>query len=74
MFEQTTFSSNWGTAICAIVAPIYVTVVMGYFEIQFCENCKNEFCINNGKYIEENCHIDDRYIALDVINIILIYL
>ena len=27
---------------------------MGYLESQFCENGKNEFGVNNGKYIEEN--------------------
>ena len=74
MFEQTIFSSNWGTAMGAIVAPIYAAVVVGYFEIQFCENWKNEFCIKNGKYIEKNCHMNDCCIALDAVNIILIYL
>ena len=58
----------------AVVAPVYATVVMGYFEIQFCEKCKNKFCINNGKNIKKNCHIDDRYIVLDAIKIIVIYL
>ena len=44
---------------------------MGYLEIQLYEKCKNEFSINNKKYIEENWHrvLDDCYIALDATNI-----
>ena len=54
-----------------IVAPTYVTLVIGYLELQFYEKCKNEFGINNGKYIETNWHmfLDDCYIALDTTNI-----
>ena len=44
---------------------------MGYIEIQFYEKLKNEFGVNNGKYIEENWHrvLDDSYIAFDRTNI-----
>ena len=44
---------------------------MGYLEIQFYENCKNEFGEKNGKYIQENWYgfLDDCYISLDATNI-----
>ena len=44
-----------------IVAPTYATLVMGYLEIQFYEKCKNEFGVNNGKYIKKTWHrfLDD---------------
>ena len=53
-----------------IVAPTYATLIMGYLEIQFCENCKNEFGVNNGKYIKKIWHrdLDNCYIALDATN------
>ena len=53
-----------------IVAPTYATLVMGYLEVQLYEKCKNEFVVNNGKYIEENwCRfLDDCCIALDPTN------
>ena len=54
-----------------IKLPTYATLVMKYLELQFYEKCKNEFGVNNGKYIEENWHrfLDDCYIALDATNI-----
>ena len=54
-----------------IVAPTYATLVMEYLEIKFYKKCKNEFGVDNGKYIEENCHrfLDDCYIVLDTTNI-----
>ena len=44
---------------------------MGYLKLEFYEKYKNEFGVNNGKYIEENWHrfLDDYYIALDATNI-----
>ena len=49
---------------------------MGYLEVQFYENCKNELYINNGKYIEENWHrfFGDCYLALDATNLNLLKL
>ena len=43
---------------------------MRYLEIQFCEKCNNEFCVNDGEYIDENWFkiLDDCYIALDANN------
>ena len=60
-----------GTAMGTIVAPTYATLVMGYLEIQFYKKCKNEYGVNNGKYIEENWHrgLDDCYTVLDGTNI-----
>ena len=54
-----------------IVAPTHAALVMGYLKLQFYEKYKNEFGVNNGKYIEENWHrfLDDCYIALDATNI-----
>ena len=54
-----------------IVAPTHPTLVMGYLKLEFYEKYKNEFGVNNGKYIEENWHrfLDDYYIALDATNI-----
>ena len=54
-----------------IVAPTYATLVMGYLKLQFSKKCKNEFGVNNRKYIEENWHrfLDDCYIDLDATNI-----
>ena len=54
-----------------IVAPTHPTLVMGYLKLEFYEKYKNEFGVNNGKYIEENWHrfLDDCYIALDATNI-----
>ena len=59
-----------GTNMGNIVAPTYATLVMGYLKIQFYEKFKNEFGVNNGKYIEENwCRFLDKcYIALDPTN------
>ena len=37
----------------AKVASTYATLVLRYIEIQFYEKCKNEFGVNNKKYIEE---------------------
>ena len=44
---------------------------MGYLEIQFYEKCRNEFGVNNGKYIKEAWRrfLNDCYIALDATNI-----
>ena len=54
-----------------IAAPTYATLAMGYLELQFYEKCKNQFGVNNEKYIEENWHrvLDDYYITLDATNI-----
>ena len=50
-----------------IVALTNAALEMGYLENQYYERRKNEFGVNNGKYIEENWHrfLDDCYIALD---------
>ena len=71
VFKEEFFHQIVGTAMGAIVAPTYATLVMGYLELQFYEKCKNEFGVKNGKYIEENCHrfLEDCYIALDETNI-----
>ena len=55
----------------AIVSPTYATLVMGYLELQFFKKCKNEFDVNNGKYIEEDWHrfLDKCYLALNPTNI-----
>ena len=60
-----------GTTMGTIVAPTHATLVVGFLELQFYEKCKNEFGVNNGKYIEENWHrfLDDCYIALDATDI-----
>ena len=54
-----------------IAALTYATLVMEYLEIKFYEKCKNEFGVNNGKYIEENWHmvLEDWCIALYTTNI-----
>ena len=61
-----------GTTMDAMVASTYVTVVMGYIEIQFHEKSKNEFGVNNEKYIEENWNrfLQDCYVAFDPTNIV----
>ena len=44
---------------------------MGYLEIQFYENCKNELSVKDEKYIKENWYkfLDECYIAFDASNI-----
>ena len=71
VFNEEFFQQITGTAMGAIVAPTYATLVIGYLELQFFEKCNNEFGVNNGKYIEVNQHrfLDDCCIALDVTNI-----
>ena len=71
VFNKEFFYQIAGTAMGIIVAPTYATSVMGYLKLQFCENCKNEFGVNKGKYIEENWYrfLDNCYIALDTTNI-----
>ena len=71
VFNKEFFHQIAGTAMGTIVPPTYATLVMGYLKLQFYENCKNEFGVNNGKYIEENWHrfLDNCYIALDTTNI-----
>ena len=71
VFNKEFFHQIAGTAMGTVVAPTYATLVMQYLEIQFCKKCKNEFGVNNGKYIEENWHrfLDDCNIALDATNI-----
>ena len=56
-----------GAAMGTIVALTNAALEMGYLENQYYERWKNEFGVNNGKYIEENWHrfLDDCYIVLD---------
>ena len=53
-----------------IIALTYAKLVVGYLEFQFHEKCKNEFCVNSRKYIEENWHmfLNDCYIAFMTIS------
>ena len=71
VFNEEFFHQIAGTAAGTIVASTYATLVMGYLKIQFYEKCKNEFGVNNRKYIEENWHrfLDVCYVALDATNI-----
>ena len=71
VFNKKFFHQIAETAMGTIAAPTYATLVMGYLELQFYQKCKNKFCVNNGKYIEENWYmfLDDCYIALDATNI-----
>ena len=71
VFNEKFFYQIAGTAMGTTVAPTYTTLVMGYLEIQFYKKCKNEFGVNNGKYIEENLHwfLNNCYIGLDTTNI-----
>ena len=71
IFREDFYHQMAGIDVGTFVAPSYDTLIMGYLEIQFYENCKNEFSVNNGKYIKENWHriSDDCYITLDAANI-----
>ena len=71
VFNKEFFHQIAGTTMGTIVASTYATLVLEYLEIQFYKKCKNEFGVNNGKYIEENWHrfLDNCYIALDATNI-----
>ena len=50
-----------------IVALTNAALEMGYLENQYYKRWKNEFGVNNEKYIAENWHrfLGDCYIALD---------
>ena len=51
---QEKFNKSFKTAVATIFAPTYAMLVIGYLQLQVYKKRKNEFGVNNGKYIEEN--------------------